>query len=287
MKFIDILQEYHIPHKKEGHHHCRPGWVQLDCPFCGKGTGKFHLGYSLSDNYCACWRCGGHHLIKVVAELTGLPYNQTAKLIGTLSTEKDKTTKKTGRLVIPPGVIPLMDVHRRYLMKRGFDWTQLVETWDVQGVGVGAKVSWSIFIPIHYRGEVVSWTTRAIGKRNARYCSAAQEEESIPHKDLLFGEDYCTHTIIITEGPFDVFMIGPGAVATFGTAYSSSQVSKMTRYPRRYVCFDNDRESQRRANFLCDQLSVFAGDTYNIHLTSKDAGEACPKELAALRRLVK
>jgi len=244
------------------------------------------MGYSLADGYCACWKCGWHPIVKVVAELLEVSFKEAALLTKTLLTEKTTHTKKTGKLVIPPGVIPLMDPHKQYLSKRGFDWTDLDENWEVEGIGIAPRYSWSIFIPIHYRGEVVSWTTRAIGKKQSRYCSASNKQESISHKDLLFGEDYCTHTIIVTEGPFDVFRIGPGAVATFGTAYSTSQVAKMIRFPRRYVCFDNEPEAQRRANALCDQLSVFDGDTFNITLNSKDAGDTSGKELASLRKLL-
>jgi len=285
MKFIDLLIEYRIPYKTEGHHHCRPGWIQIDCPFCGDGSHKFHMGYSLVGNYINCWQCGSHPTVNVLIELTGLSTEKCRRLLKGL--EKSKFEKRIirGRLKIPKGVGDLQIPHARYLVRRGFLPGDIIQLWKVQGIGIASKLSWRIFIPIIYRGETVSWTTRAISdKANIiRYISAKSEQETIPHKELLYGEDYARHAIIIVEGPFDVWKIGPGAVATLGLGYSQAQVNKMIRYPIRAICFDSDRQAQKRANKLFNTLSVFKGDTYNVILDSKDAAEASIEELKTLR----
>lgn len=134
---------------------------------------------------------------------------------------------------------------------------------------------------------MVSWTTRSISDRHSeRYISASPQEESIDHKTLLYSEDYVRETIIVCEGPTDVWRIGPGAVSTFGTSFSQGQVDKICRYPRRVVCFDRESFAQRRAAELCDLISPFPGETFNIKLeTGKDPGNCDIKEIKKLRSL--
>ena len=58
MNIVELLDKYDIDHRGEDHHHGRHGWVQVDCPRCGPGSGKFHLGFSLTTAAVNCWRCG-------------------------------------------------------------------------------------------------------------------------------------------------------------------------------------------------------------------------------------
>ena len=286
MKFTEILQQLNIPYKTEGNH-CRPGWVNIDCPFCGKDSQKYHLGYSIEDNYLNCWRCGPHPILLTLIEITELPSQKIKKLLDGLEQSIQFTKKETPKrkLIIPKGVNKLERPHLRYLCERGFDPEELEKLWRIKGISISSRLSWRIFIPIIYHGRTVSWTTRSISDSPniTRYISASLIEESIPHKSLLYGEDYAHKSIIITEGPFDVWRIGPGAIATLGIGYSNEQLLKMTKYRKRIVCFDNEKTAQIRAKKLCDNLSVFPGETTNIQLDAKDAAEASPKEIELLR----
>ena len=81
MKFTEILEQLNIPYRTEGKH-CRDGWVNIDCPFCGKDSGKFHLGYSLQDQYLNCWVCGYRRPVEVLMEITGKTFYECKKLLG-------------------------------------------------------------------------------------------------------------------------------------------------------------------------------------------------------------
>ena len=107
------------------------------------------------------------------------------------------------------------------------------------------------------------------------------------HKELLYGEDYCRGSVIIHEGPTDVWRTGPGAVALLGTGFTDAQVLRLSHYGLRIVCFDSEPAAQRRANKLCSLLDGFPGETINVVLDSKDPGSATPKEIAKLRKLLK
>ena len=102
MKFEEILKEYNIPTAPMNHHHARIGWINIDCPFCGRDSHKWHMGYSVSGKFVNCWRCGSHRLIDTIIELTNLPYKQAKKLLGSLEIEiSEKKIKKQSKLVIP------------------------------------------------------------------------------------------------------------------------------------------------------------------------------------------
>lgn len=289
MKFTEILSQLNIEYKTEGHHHCRPNWIQLDCPFCAKDSKKWHLGYSLEYHFLNCWRCGVHQPVETLIEITNLSFSECKKLLAGIETTKVKREKPKGKLKLPIGVEELQNPHVRYLQARGFKVSKLKSLWQIKGIAVSTKFAWRIFIPIIHHGKTVSWTTRSISHNNkiTRYISASLKEESIPHKSLLYGEDYVQDSVIIHEGPFDVWRTGPGAVATLGTGYSNEQLSRMVKYQKRIICFDNEREAQKRANKLCDNLSVFPGETFNIQLDAKDAAEASKKEIKLLRRFLK
>lgn len=160
--------------------------------------------------------------------------------------------------------------------------------WCLQGIGIAARLSWRIYIPIHYQGEVVSWTTRAIGKHvQPRYLSAGPEQESVSHKSILYGGDYVRNAVIVCEGPTDVWRIGPGAVATLGTSYSRSQMLEISKVPIRAVCFDMERPAQKRATKLVEELRAFPGLTMRIELeTANDVADADEDEVAEIRRAV-
>ncbi len=286
MKFTEVLKQLNVEYKTEGNHHCRPGWIQIDCPFCGKNSHKWHLGYSLEDNYLNCWRCGSHQLIETLIEITGDTYDKCRKLLGDIESVSVKKEKPKGKLILPMSNGRLQPIHKQYLKSRGFNPNKLKKIWGICGIGIAAKLSWRIFIPIFYHGKMVSWTTRSIAHNNkiTRYISASLKEESMQHKTLLYGEDYAKETIIITEGPLDVWKIGPGAISVLGLGYNQAQVNRMVKYKKRIICFDNDSYAQGRAKNLCNDLSVFPGETFNVQLDAKDAAATSDKEIKQLRK---
>jgi hypothetical protein len=220
-------------------------------------------------------------------EYTGCSFTKSKNLLKDIEiTYTPKVEKKKGKLILPKGIVGLKSVHKRYLKNRGFNVDEITDLWQLKGIGLSSKLPWRIFIPIYYHGKVVSWTTRSVSTKKGvlRSISAAPEEESIAHNSLLYGADFARDTIIIHEGPTDVWKTGPGAVATLGTNYSMEQISKMITFRKRIVCFDSDPLAQERANKLADDLSVFPGETFNIQLDAADAGSASKKEIRLLRK---
>lgn len=285
MNLTDILNQHNIPYQNDGHN-CRPGWIQFQCPYCGGGSDprKLYMGYNEAGGYCNCWQCGHHRLGETLVRLTGMSWQKVKEISGDLDRYVGPA-KMSGSLKIPKGVGPLLPPHKKYLRSRRYDPKTISSLWEVQAIGMSSRLSWRLFIPIRYMGRIVSWTTRSVALGGtARYISASTSEELIPHKSLLYGEDYVRHAALLVEGPFDVWRIGPGAVCSFGTAISRAQLLKLSKHAIRVICFDNEPEAQRQARKICDQLEPFPGKTYNVVLEAKDASESSDSEISHLRR---
>jgi len=282
--YNDILHELGVLFTEDGHH-SRPGWLQVTCPHC---LGQDHGGINTAYGYYNCWQCGQHSLPWTLHLITDIPYKQIIKLLQDVSSTVILDRPKTGKLVLPKGIDESIDglpyMHKAYLENRGFDSDELIELWGLRAICLSAKLSWRLFIPITLNHEMVSWTTRALSKRETRYISAAQNQEAIPHKQLLYGEDLTHHAIIVVEGPTDVWRIGPGAVATFGLACTSEQIDRIASHPIRAICFDNSVVAQKRAKVLADTLSLLPGETYIAQLSGDDPDTSPKKEIRQLRK---
>jgi DNA primase len=183
----------------------------------------------------------------------------------------------------PPGLQALRRPHRDYLRGRGLDPDIIESLWGVRATGPVGRLAWRLWIPIELDGQIVSWTTRAIGDKQPRYVSAGPGEESIDHKTLLYGEDRAGHSIVVVEGPADVWAIGPGAVAVLGLTTTPQQIERIGSHPVRAVCFDAGAE--RRASRLAAWLRQYPGETATIRLESgDDPAEADSEEIEELRR---
>jgi hypothetical protein len=295
--YEELLRGHNVEYRLPGqHHHVRPGWVGTDCPYCSPGWQHFRLGYHEARRRFSCWVCGAKPFGETLSLLLGVPVRNAYRLVPG-SERSDRCNfavaadAKRGTLVMPDNLGPLRSPHRNYLKRRGFDPTVLVKTWDLEAVGVSHYLSWRIIIPIHdHKGEVVSWTARAVSDHVLRYISAKPSQEKVSHKNVLGGEHLAGHAVVVCEGPFDAFAVGPGAVWLTGLVWSMPQVWRIAQHPVRVVLFDNQDQAQQKADKLCRELSAFPGETVRVNLESaKDPGDAVRShagraELAELRR---
>lgn len=288
MDIKDVFEQYNIHIAPENHEHVRPGWVQIDCPFCSKGSERYRLGYNLIFNYCNCWNCGHHSIISVLVEILGINYKKAKGILSDVvaTAPKDRSEHK-GHLAFPHHAHTMLPQHIHYLKHRGYDYKKIMELWQIKAIGPATRLAWRLLIPIHKHGELVSWTTRTISKNKniKRYISASINEESYPHKKLLYGEDYARHAVAVVEGPTDVWSGGPGFVGTFGLSLTNEQIALIAKYPIRAICFDNTPDAQRTAKKIVGLLSSLPGDTYHIILDSDDVGDASfYKEIKTIRK---
>lgn len=279
------LRERGAPYRTAGgHHHATAGRVQVDCPRCSPGTGKYRLGLAVNLRGANCWVCGKIDVYEVLLPIFGA---DAGRLMKSLRGERAPEVARTGRLKLPEHG-PLDLPHREYLRGRQFD-PDALGPWDISGIGRHPKYPWRLLLPVHSRGgKVVSWTTRSIGDGDdAKYVSAPPEDEDQPARTQLYAQHLTRHAVIVHEGPLDAVATGPGAVATMGVAYTPAQLSLLADYPVRVVCFDSEPKAQQRARQLCDDLCVFSGSTVRVELDAHDAASAPETELRLLRRMLR
>ncbi len=283
-QLTDLLDKYRVDYKREGQDkHIRRGWLGFHCPMCGGSS--YHYGIQISSGRSNCWKCSLHDTVLALSLLCRIPVSEVLAQWQRGTGLEPRKQAHSGTLRLPAAG-PLGDPHKRYLEGRGFNVDELVRLWGIQGIGLAAELKWRILIPIHdIDGNVVSWTTRSIAPDHPlRYISASPENESVPHKSILYGAHLARHCIAIQEGPIDAWAVGPGATATMGLGYSQEQLAVMVQFPVRVVCSDAEYEAQKRADKLCRQLAVFPGITENVVWeTGKDAPECDPAEIAEFR----
>jgi hypothetical protein len=244
-----LCEENSIPTAPVGNKHARQGWVNVHCPFCA-GCEDYHLGYNKNKGYFYCWRCGWKPVraaLAAVLEVDGRKVEKIAeeyKLRAPLWHDKTEQVY-TKTLHLPKGTGPLQKAHARYLEQRGYDPAEIERVWGIYGIGamaVPAALRWRILIPIYLEKRLVSYTCRALAEtRKDKYRACPQELEVFHHKDTLYGLDLVnSKNLVVVEGPTDVWRIGPGAVATFGTQVSYMQRLLMSRFKRVYVLYDAD-----------------------------------------------
>lgn len=290
---IDITsfyKTYSIAFKTTGSKHCRPGWVQIPCPFCPGNTG-WHLGYNQKGGYYHCWRCGGHSEAETIKTILGLTWGAAIELTKALQTGKASLSqhyeeiKKAGKCVLPYGCKPLGHAHKKYLKSRNYKPNQLQKIWGLLGTGPFGDYNFRIIAPIYVNGILVSYQGRDIsGKSEIKYKACKQEDEVIDHKHCLYGIDNVPNknVVVVTEGIADVWRLGPGAVATFGIKFKPAQIIELKKFKRVIALFDSDPQAIEEADKLSEALASFNVEVENIEMADGDPGELSQKEADAL-----
>lgn len=285
MKTLELFRDYNIPHQTDGHKHCRPGWVNVSCPFC-VGNPGLHLGFKLDGSIATCWRCGWHPVGKALAKLTGLSEPKVREIMteygGTPTGVQAKEVKRKVRakaFKTPSGTTPLQARHKRYILKRGFSPSYLEREWGLLGTGPVSKLdninySHRILAPIHWDGETVSFQTRDItGKHPVKYMACPEDRELIKHKHILYGrQDRWKKTGICVEGITDVWRLGFTAFATFGIKFTNKQIRAISKhFDRVIILFDDENQAQQQAQTLAGELK-FRGVEAIIQTIDGDPG---------------
>ena len=300
MNITQLLNDYNIQFFTEGYKFCRPGWINLDCPFCTGNPGP-HLGYNLNSDYFNCWRCGGksieytlQSLLKVnkqivkeiIKQYQGVNYSQAPD-------PKIIIRKKAFKL--PSNTDSLKISHKKYLEKRGFDSEKLEKQWNLLATGPISKLDnvdfkHRLIIPIFWYDKQVSFQSRDItDKSKLKYITCSKERELIFHKNILFGDQiHWKETGICVEGLFDVFRFGVNSFATFGIKYTPAQLKLMAKsFKRIPVCFDDDSQATEQANKLVADLRFRGVESWRIDIKG-DPGAMSQEEADYLvKQLIK
>lgn len=270
MDFLQFCRDYGLPLAPHGHKHHRAGWINVPCPFC-TGNAGFHLGYEVASKGSGfvCFRCGGHGGVSTIARLARITPKKAADLIEQYggrpytTSVKAKREWQTGKNIkLPMGTGPLNDAAMDYLEARGFDPERLEKEFDLMATGPVGKHRLRIVIPVQYQGFNVTYTCRSYAGSDTRYIACDGADELIPAKDILYNIDSVPSrkSIAVTEGCPNVWRLGAGAVATFGTKVTPSQLKFLVQFRRVVLLRDIDDAGLNAWRELHARLSAFGVD---------------------------
>lgn len=285
---LTFLQTYGVDHTDRGKHG-RTGWVQIECPWC-VGKQGYYGGFNLSKGYFVCWRCKWHPLADTLALLLNITRRQARDLItkyqthaGDYQGREDEEFVPAQKCKLPGG--DLQEPHRQYLIKRGFDPEDISITWRIRGTDHKGPWKWRIVAPIHLDGRLVSFQTRDItNKQVLRYKACPKDNEVTQHQHTLYGIDLATSDkVLVVEGIFDAWRIGPGCVATFGSSWTMPQVKMLCRFEEIGIVYDPEEEAQIQAERLAFLLEGLGKRVSLYDIDAADPAEMSEEEVDQLR----
>lgn len=277
-----FYSDYCVPVTTRGKH-VRKGWLNTTCPFCNMDGG---IGVHIATGAVKCWGCGKHSQIDLLMKLFRFDYSEAKELLDEYTNKRNPKqhteTKDTPReskntvCTYPCGTAELTERHKRYLVERGFNVSYLQNTFGLLGTGNLGDYKFRIIAPIYYRGIFVSYQGRDItGKSDLRYKACKQENEVIPHQEVLYAYDLVERDrCLVVEGITDCWRMGPGAVCCFGIAFTIAQVNLLASFRQVYILFDAEEQAQRQARILAVMLAA-----RGVEVEILDISDTKPEEL--------
>jgi len=271
---------------------CSPGWVNVDCPWCGDSAK--HLGFSLETNVGHCWRCGGKSIAKFVQEIEHCSWSEALAIMEEFQNySKPGLLEKEGfippkDLIWPKGFTSLKDprvtvkIVDDFLLKRGLDPITTKINHNLYYGGFLGDYRFRIILPVYIRRKLVTFMTRDVtGKAETPYISQPPREAVIPCKHTLYGYDDVAPggPVVLVEGPIDQWKLGRGSLATWGTGWTMEQVALLrSLHPSKvYILYDSEEIAQDAAKQL--SKAIWFCSTEVLYLDDKkDPGELTPEE---------
>jgi hypothetical protein len=291
MDVVRLFEDFSIPYYTEGYKYCRPGWINIDCPFCEANHPGPHLGFNTNDDHFHCWSCGWHSNLDVFTKVLNLNWYQARDVVKqyggrtfVLYEEKEqKYNTRPHRL--PSNTTPLQRNHKKYLESRGFDPDYLEREWGLVGTGPVSLLGdlnykHRIIIPYIWNGRQVSFDARDItGKAGNKYQACPIEREIIPHKDILYGKQSAwKETGLAVEGPSDVWRLGPLSFATSGISFTPKQITCIAKAFKRVIILYDEKEEKEPSFFSKKAIE------HNRNIPQeRQAAEQAKKLIAELR----
>ena len=269
------------------------GWLNTNCPLCHDV--KYKGGFNTDGGYFHCWRCGGHDLAFIISKILRINFFQ-AKIEAEKYSTQEIARKKLNRkkeggqpLKSIPGY-PTAKQHHHYLESRNFEPEKIIKYYDIRGTGAAClwhNIDYSnrIIIPIYHRKKIVSFQGRSIVKNEkVRYKSCPPDLSPINYKSTLYGTPHRDQAIVV-EGITDVWRIGEGAMATYGTTITPAQIKALAKLQKVFFLFDQEQEAQHKATQAAQILASLnvKAEVIRYH-ESIDPGEFSHAQVGEIRR---
>ncbi len=289
MEISEYLESRGINTAGTENEHVSPGWIGIDCPFCGEKE-QFHMGINISGGGCRCWRCGKHKLTDVLKALNIKPRDFFSN-VDLRTKTPPKAVEHPSTVKFPAGCSPaLWKAHKEFMKKRMFDPESYSKHYQLRATGpTGGKYKWRIVIPVIKDGKIVSWTARDVtGKSDQTYMSPPKEWEVEEIKHCLYGYDDAKNynRVIVVEGPTDVWRMGKGTVATFGSAWTGPQAALLSRWKAVFIMYDmEDEEAIEKGRDLARALDLAGTRAETVQPKGMEAGDPGSLKVSSVRKI--
>ena len=234
-----FFSDYNIKPEQKG------SWLNVYCPFC-HGGGKY-LGYNIESNGVSCWKCGAKNLYLLTKKISNLPWGEIKDKYITddiRPSYKKKEREQLNNFIMPKNFTPITEAHKQYITDRGFDVDYIVKKYNLLSTARLSNLANRIVMPVKYKNEIVTYTTRAMTDEGVRYIACSPENEARPIKACLYGlDDLKGDSVVVVEGVTDQWNLGDVSVATFGTKLTDVQILMLSRFKNIFIMFDKEAES--------------------------------------------
>ena len=264
--FIRLLKDNNIDYRID-----TDNYININCPFHDNGIRGYKGGINLAGGFYHCWACNGSSIEKVISELLHISFYEAKKVLEEYSTDtiiRSKLNRKVSKgnnIQLPGNEIVKDSKAWNYLLKRRFDPQYLIDTYKIKDGGLTGDWNFRIIIPIFVNGKIVSYQGRSIFSKEKckeldilRYKTLNIYDSVINAKYTFYGLDDCkSDWIVLVEGPFDRWRLGPNNIlSTLGTSTSEQQIILLAeRYKKVIFLFDNEKIAQDRAKKYGQRLA--------------------------------
>lgn len=279
---------HRIPHKAKG------SKLLANCPCPSHGCKDIDYFLMTTNSGGHCWLCGKKSGIELVEHFLGCSRELAFKTWKDFNTlDKQYYTPPVAnaiKTITLPGKA-FTPIEYKYLQSRHLT-EEDVDLYDLRSGGiVDPYWKFRIVTPLHNQfGTIVSARGRLIYEGKPKYKALHPNLEVAPHKDYLYNEHLCLgNKIVVFEGEFDAMAWGPGGVGTYGTDFTPSQLTRLSKYATIYILRDNDAAGSIGSKRLADQLAMLTATqvevvTFKVSYGAKDVSALLPADRKALRK---
>jgi|GEM_PF-611763 len=272
-------------------------WLGMPCPFCIDGDPSEHLGINLETKAVKCWRCGKHSILSLIRTISRtrsrtetenkLTQFQNSALVfsNTKSAEIRGVPKRQPDVLIDFASQNLDSLHIDYLLSRNFDPLEIQRDYRIRGTGPDSYYPYRIIIPFFNGRRLITFTSRDVtGKQNPPYKQCPEDRSIVSPKKWLYNANFNTDTVLVVEGPLDVWRIGGNTVATCGIEYTPEQIILLSKFNRVFILFDAEEQAQNKARELATELGAVVNSVTRLELSSGDPAELTEAEGLSIRK---
>ena len=245
-----------------------------NCPFCGDTRGRLHVNHRWNvvddqgnDNlhlvYCFNEGCLNTRdkqvqFREMIWQLGRRGSREQLRTVRVKETEYDPN---------PPGDITYLSEldpqHHavQYLQERGFDPAQLSKLYGVGYCEHSHKqlARDRIYIPMLMDGKLLGWQMRYIGTPEGKWPPKYYSCPGQPGRRMLYNFDRAKKykTVIMVEGPSDVWGAGPQSFGLIGKKLSDKKCDRIKRLPKDttlVIMLDPDQSPKEQAKGLKHQI---------------------------------